>query len=283
MPKAPPHPAPAPTMARKEEPSNHCDALVPAKCRPVSTPSRVKHIPQSKMENDNANSQATGSHADPGPMPAETQLDQDSQALGATHKRELGAESQNNEPESRRKLSDGSTPPPKAPQQVAEQRQPGVGSTSSPPPEATCKAAAAEILAARAATPPSQAPPPSPTPQETWQAGVAAVAPPSILRQPKPSAPAPPSKAAPRVSFEEQRFEVTGNGATIENGSQKEREKHYAAFKRQVTGEVGTEMVPHEFVEAWQAAVVSKSKTAKNKLFQLWCSAGGSWSRISGL
>lgn len=82
----------------------------------------------------------------------------------------------------------------------------------------------------------------------------------------------------------DQQFQVQNNdGTAIQPASPKERQQHYAAFKRQVTGEITSITVPHEFAEAWKDAVASKSRTAKNKLFSMWCSAGGSWSKIFGL
>ena len=214
------------------------------------------------MDNEETHSQATtvpGAPPGPGPMPAQTQLDPESQSMEVKPKRELGAECHNNEPHSRRKLSDSHLVPHQpleAGEAAAPQVSPAKASQVSPAKASQVSPAKASQRAPAKASSSWQAPPP-----------------------PKATAPAPAPTAA---AAEDPQFEVTGQGGTIENSSPKEREKHYAAFKRQVTGEVGTEIVPHEFVEAWQAAVQSKSKTAKNRLFQLWCSAGGSWSRIFG-
>ena len=81
----------------------------------------------------------------------------------------------------------------------------------------------------------------------------------------------------------DQQFQVdNAGGNAIDPGTGKVRQQHYAAFKRQVTGEITSVVVPQEFVDAWKNAVNSKSRTAKNKLFQLWCQAGGSFSKIFG-
>lgn len=142
-------------------------------------------------------------------------------------------------------------------------------------------------------------PPPAPTPhtqlfahQAAPQAKAAAPSPPA--QAPAAQAPAPPvvgkatlPPAQPKASAPQQldrldqQFQVSNSGESIDPTTGQERQKHYAAFKRQVQGEISTVSVPQEFVDAWQSAVTSKSRSAKNKLFQLWCSAGGSFSKIT--
>lgn len=47
---------------------------------------------------------------------------------------------------------------------------------------------------------------------------------------------------------------------------------------RQITGETATPTpVPESLTTAWAAACKSKSKTAKNQLFNTWLKAGGDW------
>ena len=144
-------------------------------------------------------------------------------------------------------------------------------------------------------------PPPAPTPhtqlfahQAAPQAKAAAPSPPA--QAPAAQAPAPPvvGKATPppaqpkasapqQLDHLDQQFQVSNSGGSIDPTTGQERQKHYAAFKRQVQGEISTVSVPQEFVDAWQSAITSKSRSAKNKLFQLWCSAGGSFSKNFGV
>ena len=131
-------------------------------------------------------------------------------------------------------------------------------------------------------------PPPPVPPQKIVNAAQPKDAPqPKQVQQPK-QAPQPKQVAAsvrPQQQADvDQQFQVQNNdGTAIQPATPKERQQHYAAFKRQVTGEISSITVPHEFCAAWQHAVESKSRTAKNKLFSMWCSAGGSWSKIFGL
>ena len=74
-------------------------------------------------------------------------------------------------------------------------------------------------------------------------------------------------------------MEVKSGVQALNPGSGKERQSHYAAFKRQVTGEVLSSGCPKSLMDAWERAVQTKSKTAKNQLFQKWCEAGGDWSQ----
>ena len=123
---------------------------------------------------------------------------------------------------------------------------------------------------------PKQAPTPQPKQIPTPQ--------PKHTPQPKQAPNAVQSPVHQQQTDLDKQFQVQNNdGNGIEHSNQKERQQHYAAFKRQVTGEITSITVPHEFSEAWKTAVASKSRSAKNKLFQLWCSAGGSWSKIFGL
>ena len=144
-------------------------------------------------------------------------------------------------------------------------------------------------------------PPPAPTPHTQLFAHQAApqakaAAPSTPAQAPAAQAPAPPvvGKATPppaqpkasapqQLDHLDQQFQVSNSGGSIEPTTGQERQKHYAAFKRQVQGEISTVSVPQEFVDAWQSAITSKSRSAKNKLFQLWCSAGGSFSKNFGV
>jgi len=52
---------------------------------------------------------------------------------------------------------------------------------------------------------------------------------------------------------------------------------------RQISGEAVSIAVPEEFLQAWQEAVSTNSKTAKGHLFQMWCHAGGDWGKNLGI
>ena len=75
-------------------------------------------------------------------------------------------------------------------------------------------------------------------------------------------------------------FEVQGNVTPIQYENYKDQQKHFMVFKRQVTGQNASVSVPPALVTAWQQAVQSKSRAAKNALFKTWCQAGGDWSMI---
>ena len=96
---------------------------------------------------------------------------------------------------------------------------------------------------------------------------------------------------------------------SIEPASYNERQKEYTKFKRpgvgnsflflllkkrglspshpvlrEIKGEtVASANVPEHLKTAWQEACNSNSKTTKNKLFAMWCKAGGEWSRLGAL
>ena len=50
--------------------------------------------------------------------------------------------------------------------------------------------------------------------------------------------------------------------------------------RRQISAENATAAIPQELTTAWQEAVKSGSKAAKNQLFSLWCAAGGDWGQF---
>ncbi|CAE7255419.1 unnamed protein product [Symbiodinium sp. CCMP2592] len=57
-----------------------------------------------------------------------------------------------------------------------------------------------------------------------------------------------------------------------------DRQKHFAVFKRQITGKDKT--VPESLRKAWTQAVNSKSRSAKTALFQKFLEAGGDWMTV---
>ncbi len=215
--------------------------------RAVITPSRAKpakHAKVDKVQPDEVSEASTV----PGELePAPTQMDQDTQ-------RTTGARTfPDTQVDSPAKTV---TPPPV---------EPAVPKTVQPTPPA--EPMTTDVAALPKQTPQPQQAPPSMPPPKPKQAA-AAVQPPVRQQQ----------------TDLDQQFQVQNNDVTpIEHSSQKERQQHYAAFKRQVTGEITSITVPQDFCDAWKNAVASNSRSAKNKLFQLWCSAGGSWSKIFGL
>ena len=282
--------------------------------KPVATPSRapraVSRAVSWAMDGEQASSQAT---TVPGAANAEvpaTQLDAESQ-------QHFAKVEQPTKEEATAKAATPALPAPSvapAPTSVAPAQSatpahpaalaaPAQAATPAHPAELAAPAQAATpahpaalVAPAQAATPADPAALPAPAhPAEAPTAPDAVAAParapctawaPSLPPAPVPHAakqPAP--KAAPKAATPspqpalEQQFHVADQSNSIQPATTKERQSHYAAFKRQVTGEITSITVPQEFVEAWENAVATNSRSAKNKLFQLWCAAGGSWSK----
>jgi len=78
-------------------------------------------------------------------------------------------------------------------------------------------------------------------------------------------------------------FQVAPGAAPLETPQDyKARQQQYMVFKRQIDKDIPSPSIPVEFITAWKEAVGSRSRTAKNQLFQKWCEAGGNWGLTLG-
>ncbi|CAL1158289.1 unnamed protein product, partial [Cladocopium goreaui] len=167
-----------------------------------------------------------------------------------------------------------SIPSPPPPKTVAP---PAKAHMAAATPEAS-KAAASTLALAHPTAPPTPTPAKAPAPATTpapRPAPATAPAPPATApaTTPVPKPPAPKQSAVPQVQV----------ANAIEPISYQDRQKHFATFKRQISGEAVSIAVPEEFLQAWQEAVSTNSKTAKGHLFQMWCHAGGDWGKNLGI
>ena len=270
MPEASQLTMPETSQVTKKEPVEPTTIL-----KPVATPSRATRVTRAVSWDDgHASSQATTVHGVPSAEIVATQTS--SQAPSATPSAAPSATPSAEVPatqldaESQQHIAKIEQPT----QEAAEPKAAQSATPTHPPP----LAAAAPAPSTQASTAPDAAVAPAKAScRPAWTPPVQVPAPnASVQRAAAPQASAP--KAATPTPLDQQ-FHVADQSNSLQPASTKERQSHYAAFKRQVTGEISSITVPQEFVEAWEQAVASNSRSAKNKLFQLWCTAGGSWSK----
>ena len=273
--KATPPKTPSPSKVGALIPpvAQHVKHEVPAK--PVATPSRA----DSKVTKSDLGVSASQAPTVPGDVPApETQLDSQQSSQGQQGDGGYdGSKVETNVPAetthaaaATRAPPDNTATTPTAPKQVTPPHVTPTQATP-PPPKVTATPPPPKVTA----TPP---PPKVPaTPPSVKKPAVPKISENATPKAAKAAAtPSPP----PRTPIAPSEFQFAPGTTPIAPASYNERQAHYATFKRQVAKQ--DQSIPAEFIQAWNDAVKSNSRTAKNALFSKFCEAGGNWGSIFG-
>ena len=266
--KATPPKTPSPSKAGAPTPTAAQNINTELLAKPVGTPSLV----ESKVPESHVGVSPSQAPTVPGDVPApETQLDSQQSSQG--QKGDVGCDGSQVESKDIASKNDEPT--------AATQAPPvNTATTASAPKEVQppCPKVKATPPAPKDA--PKAVQPPRPNVKATPPAPKEPPAPkssPNTTPSPKSSATTSTPSRTPTSPSE---FQVAPGATPIEPTDYKDRQAHYACFKRQVAKQ--DQCIPAEFIQAWNDAVKSNSRTAKNALFSKWCQAGGSWGSIFG-